>query len=195
MSDDNVDLSSHQIGGNLCSTLTASLAIMEFEDNVPAVGVAKPLQAAAESVRKGMWRYCGDQSADARKFRTLLRSCCERPCCRAAEQRDELATLELIELHPLPPTVERQDSGLASIKSGLVALRDFDAALDRFGSKARITAAHHLQPLFLNKETCRLSSNLRFLLLATTFNAYELIFKVGHWSGRRRRRRLPFHVG
>jgi hypothetical protein len=43
----------------------------------------------------------------------------------------------MIKLHPLPPTVERQDSGLASIKSGLAALRDFDAAFGRFdGARA-----------------------------------------------------------
>jgi hypothetical protein len=52
---------------------------------------------------------------------SLLRARCERPCyCRAAQQRQELATLQLNELHPLPPTIERQDSGLASIKSGLL---------------------------------------------------------------------------
>ena len=48
--------------------------------------------------------------------------------------RDELATLQLTELHPLPQTMERQGCGLASTKSGLAALRDFDAAFDRFGS-------------------------------------------------------------
>jgi hypothetical protein len=30
--------------------------------------------------------------------------------------------------------MDDKDSGLASIKSGLAALRDFDAAFDRFGS-------------------------------------------------------------
>jgi hypothetical protein len=65
----------------------------------------------------------------------LLRSSRERPSSRsAAEQRNELATLQSTGLHPLPPTMERQDSGLASIESGLVALRDFDAAFDRVGS-------------------------------------------------------------
>jgi hypothetical protein len=33
---------------------------------------------------------------------------------------DELATLQLTQLRPLPPTMERQDSRLASIKSGLL---------------------------------------------------------------------------
>jgi hypothetical protein len=47
--------------------------------------------------------------------------------------RDELATLQLTELHPLPKPWSGKDSGLASPKSGLAALRDFDAAFDRFG--------------------------------------------------------------
>ena len=51
--------------------------------------------------------------------RALLRPRRERPHSRAAEQRDEGASLQLTKLHPLPPSVERQDSGLASIKSGL----------------------------------------------------------------------------
>jgi hypothetical protein len=60
----------------------------------------------------------------------LLRPRRQRPRRCSAEKRDELAALQLTELHPLPPTMERQDSGLASIKS-VVALRDFDAAFDR----------------------------------------------------------------
>jgi hypothetical protein len=48
--------------------------------------------------------------------------------------RDELATLWLTELHPLPQTMERQGCGLASTKSGLAALREFNSAYRRFGS-------------------------------------------------------------
>src|SRR6516225_963751 len=47
---------------------------------------------------------------------------------------DELSALQLIELHRLPQTKGGKDNGLASTKSGLAALRDFDAAFDRFGS-------------------------------------------------------------
>ena len=54
---------------------------------------------------------------------------------------DELATLQLTELHPLPQTIERQGRGLASIKSGLAALRDFDAAFDRFGSPPEVAVS------------------------------------------------------
>jgi len=40
---------------------------------------------------------------DAPHGLALLRACRERPCgCRAAEQRDELATFHLSEMHPIP---------------------------------------------------------------------------------------------
>jgi hypothetical protein len=38
------------------------------------------------------------------------------------------------ELHPLPQTMEQQGCGLASAKSGLAALREFNSAYPRFGS-------------------------------------------------------------
>ena len=49
-----------------------------------------------------------------------LRARGERPCHRSTEKHDEIAPLYLTELHPLPPTMERQNSGLANIKSGLL---------------------------------------------------------------------------
>src|SRR5262249_4015823 len=74
------------------------------------------------------------QHADAPHALALLGLRNERPRGRDADKRDELAALQLTELHRLPRTIKRQDSGWASIKSGLIALRDFDAAFDRFGS-------------------------------------------------------------
>jgi hypothetical protein len=50
--------------------------------------------------------------------------------------RDELATLQLTELHPLPQTMERQGERIGKHQVRLAALRDFDAAFDRFGSSA-----------------------------------------------------------
>src|SRR6516165_9403188 len=61
--------------------------------------------------------------------------------CRAAEQRDEVASFQSIELH-LPPRLwpPRQHTALATIKSGLAAVRDLDPANVRLGSvKARIS--------------------------------------------------------
>src|SRR5262249_55482078 len=46
-----------------------------------------------------------------------------------------------------------KDSGLASIKSGLVALRDFAAPYDRSGSRVPITASQHCSPLRLDERT------------------------------------------
>src|SRR6516165_10226470 len=57
------------------------------------------------------------QVADHR-HRRLLRARRERPCRRRApDKRDELASLQPIQMHPLP-SQGRQDSGLASCKSG-----------------------------------------------------------------------------
>ena len=39
------------------------------------------------------------QEPDSRQFRRLLRTCRERPRRRTAEERDELASFQLIELH------------------------------------------------------------------------------------------------
>jgi hypothetical protein len=43
----------------------------------------------------------GHEHADAPHPLALLRACCERPRGRrATEQRDELATFQLVEVHP-----------------------------------------------------------------------------------------------
>jgi hypothetical protein len=39
----------------------------------------------------------------------------ERPCCQAADQGDELTSLQLIELHPPAPWPSLQHNGLPSI--------------------------------------------------------------------------------
>jgi hypothetical protein len=49
----------------------------------------------------------------------------ERPCCRAAEQRDEVAPFQLIELHSVSPPAraELQHIELARISQELTATR------------------------------------------------------------------------
>jgi hypothetical protein len=49
-------------------------------------------------------------------YRQLLRACRERPRrCRTADQRDELASFQLIELHSVPASQgRRQDIELAT---------------------------------------------------------------------------------
>ena len=75
-----------------------------------------------------------DQDTQAIGAARPLRTRGERPRrYRAAEQRYELTPSKPIEFHLLPP--ESQHSGLASIKSGLAAVRDSNPAYDRVGSK------------------------------------------------------------
>jgi hypothetical protein len=49
----------------------------------------------------------------------LLRTRCERPSRGAAEQRDELAPFQLIELHSVPASAELHDIELAEISQGM----------------------------------------------------------------------------
>jgi hypothetical protein len=53
-------------------------------------------------------RRVGTQESDGRYFARLLRPRCKRPSRRSTEQRDELAPLQLIELHPLPQPMPGQ---------------------------------------------------------------------------------------
>jgi hypothetical protein len=100
-----------------------------------ALNVAKRVQSVAEGIEFLFIRSRCSEKSNSGELCRLLRSRRKRPRRRdAAEQRYKLATLQLTELHPPPLTMERQDSGLASIESALAALRDFDAAFDRFGS-------------------------------------------------------------
>jgi len=59
-------------------------------------------------------------------YALLLRARRERPSCYpAAEQRDEIAPLELIKLHPSPPSREvMQRSEIAKVSQALVGLCD-----------------------------------------------------------------------
>jgi len=63
----------------------------------------------------------------------LLLASRKRPCCRTAEQRDELALFQLIEWH----RCSRADDSIADWRGAgqaLAALRDFDLANVSSGS-------------------------------------------------------------
>src|SRR5262249_35536270 len=54
-------------------------------------------------------------------------------CRTTTDHRGQLASLQPVELHQTAPS-QHQHNGLASIKSGLAALRDFDPTYRRYGS-------------------------------------------------------------
>jgi hypothetical protein len=73
----------------------------------------------------------------------MLRARCERPRCCPAEQCDEIAPLQSIELHLVPQPPPGQHIALVGSSQGLAALRKFNPANVSNGSKARITAPQH----------------------------------------------------
>ena len=87
----------NQIGRKLRQSIELPVSPAKFERNVLAFDVSGLLEALAKSaqiLREGYGR-CGVQKSDHR-HRRLLRARRERPCSRAAEQRDELAPLHSI---------------------------------------------------------------------------------------------------
>jgi hypothetical protein len=84
------------------------------------------------------WRVVDD--ADARDVRRLLRARGNRPRDRDAEQRDELASFELIELHSvLPVRAASQDIELAGISQ-----RSWRALYNR-SARPGSDRGHHLR--------------------------------------------------
>jgi hypothetical protein len=77
----------------------------------------------------------------------------ERPSRRAADKRDELAALQLTELHPLSQPWSDRIADWQASSQAFIALRNFNAAFDRFGSKAEITAPQYYCPFRLNQRT------------------------------------------
>ena len=79
----------------------------------------------------------------------LLRPCRQRPpSYRAAEKRNELASFQLIDLHPLPLARPNSITDWQASSQGLAAVRDFDPAYDRFGSKCEELALSISCPLY-----------------------------------------------
>jgi hypothetical protein len=102
--------------------------------NVAALDIAGFSQALAKCRHEVFnWLARVQMEEPNHRHRSLLRLRGKRPCCRAAEKRDELAPPKLSKLHPLPLAREAAYQ-IGEDQSGPVALRDFDPTYRRFGS-------------------------------------------------------------
>ena len=136
--DNDSNLPAYQLLGQRlhAAVLAASPAV--FDGDVLPFDVARFAQAPTDC---GQHRHVGFRRSRAEisdyRHRRLLRARPERPCRSAAEQCDDLATFQPSELQPSSsgPGVQGQHNGIVTIKSGVAALRDFDPAYRRFGSK------------------------------------------------------------
>src|SRR3984893_795349 len=119
------------------------LALREpvFDREVLTLDIAKVAEPPAQRLNEvglGGRR----EIAETRHLCWLLCPHHQRPRYRAAEEREELAPFYMTKLHPLPQA-RRQHNGLARLKSGGAAVRDFGPAFDRIGSIVCITAPQH----------------------------------------------------
>src|SRR5262249_22624866 len=112
--DNNIDLAPDEFGRDLGDTLLASLRPSIFDCHSASIDpteFAQPLHKSGGPFALGCPRARA-QISDGRQLARLLRPRRERPrCCRAAEQRDELAPLHSI-----------TSSASASSLSGIVRL-------------------------------------------------------------------------
>src|SRR5262249_41966324 len=94
--DNNIDFESDELGRKHGGAIAASLspAILDHEvATFDPAEYAQPLQKSVDPMAMGRKRTRA-QELDGRWLRRLLRACSERPRCRAAEQRDELASCD-----------------------------------------------------------------------------------------------------
>jgi hypothetical protein len=86
-------LPANQIGRQLGQSIDLILGPAVADRNVVAFDIASLLRALAKCVQKvcvGV-RRCASKEPDHRHPLALLRACCARPHCRAADKRDEVA--------------------------------------------------------------------------------------------------------
>src|SRR5215470_6060498 len=118
MREDQVHLGTNQLGGQFGKSLVVPLRPAVLDGDVRTLDITEVAQTQADSLKprgKRRWR-CHAEESDPRYFARLLRASRERPRRRAAEQRDELAPFQLIELHSIPSARARsQDNALAKI--------------------------------------------------------------------------------
>src|SRR5262245_24995954 len=117
-----MQLETHDLGCDCAIALVASLRPAILDSDGAALDPAKFTQPLHESrgPRIPVQRRARPQKADGCQLRLLLRACRERPRCRrAAEQRDEFATPQLIELHSVPSQGRIADIELAEVSQEL----------------------------------------------------------------------------
>jgi hypothetical protein len=114
-----IDLEPDKLGGDVRETLGASLRPTNLNRDGASLDPAKFAQSLHKSgYQLGMGGRCTrDKEPDSRQLPRLLRTRHEWPRRRAAEERDELASLQLIEVHPIPhePGPRKQDTELAGV--------------------------------------------------------------------------------
>src|SRR5262249_1606995 len=115
------------------NSFIAPTGVAALEPHVLALDIAEGI----ESMSKGIdgRQCCKPQDTDGDESLRLLRPHRQRPRRRAAEKRDEIAALQLTKLHPLPLSQSDSIPDWRGSSQRLAALRDFDAAGVRSGSK------------------------------------------------------------
>src|SRR5436190_23901256 len=118
MGDEHVDVEPKELLGQCRQPVVIALRPTELDDEIATFGPAEIAKSGAKRRNTTCVTGRGHQTeeADTSDLRRL-RARRKRPCRSAAEQRDELASLQPVGMHPLP-WPELQLSGLERIKSG-----------------------------------------------------------------------------
>src|SRR5262245_47347262 len=100
--DNDVDLESNQLRGKPGKSIELLFRRTEVEEKIFAFNITGFAQCFTQLRPKGLDICIAyEERTNSIDLRLLLRAPCERPCCRAAEQRDELASPQ-VEHGPLP---------------------------------------------------------------------------------------------
>src|SRR5262245_30097660 len=120
---DHAHLSAKEIGGQRRQTLVATLGPAVFDPYITALYIAGFAEALAEGVCE-LRIFPGRSAVEEPDYghRRLLRAHRERPCCRAAEQRDEVATFHLRD-HSITSSARASTVGGTSRPSALAVVR------------------------------------------------------------------------
>src|SRR5712671_2948492 len=103
MRHNDIDLEPDKLGGYLGHGFGASFGPSVLDRNVPILDPAKLTQATHKSGGPGTRRRgCRSQNADGRQLRRPLSMRSQRPADGSPDERDELAPLQLSDLHALP---------------------------------------------------------------------------------------------